>query len=450
MAALSHLLPWGEFKTYTVILSHADPESLRARVNQSEIREAAGCSLRTVRNHIARFRDLDLIRVWRGPEGANYYRFNLPLPDKVVEAIRARITEFGIEPVRPRARKRPSLMHVPATVATTALDVDTEPAAEPLENLHSGQAACTAGSQPCTSQENQTITEQTGLESPDELVSDNIPESPEPPGLLLDPEISIALDDLERRSGRNTTVRFLEFLGYVGPPLASDQRIIIDRDGLLAYLLEQEANSVSCFCELVQDFATSPPDDLPPAIDLPMSTPISMYMHRELEGHFRGKQWLEQFVPRKDPDGGLLSDDEIRRSMLEFMKQNGLHSLDDVIALAVEKDKEVVKKPNVRPLFAGEPPVELRPGELSCNAILENFVNNEASWQEEVDVCEDEMSLVAHCLAKFDREHAHIGDSVVKARQRGVIVNALVIVGRQNPAVVGYQPEAGDVNEIKT
>ncbi len=449
VAALSHLLSWGEFKTYTVILSHADPVTLRARVNQSEIRDASGCSLRTARNHISRFRDLDLIRVWRGPEGANYYQFKFPWPDKVVEAIQCRITEFGTEPVRLRARKKPSIVHMPVTVATTALDVDTEPNAEPPEKMHSDRAAFTAGSQQCTSREAQIIREQTGRESPDELVSDNIPESQEPPDLLLDHEISVVLDGLERRSDRNTTARFLEFLGYVGPQLASDRRIVIDRDGLLDYLAEQNANSISRFGGLVQDFAASPPDDLPPAIDLPMSTPISMYMHRELEGHFRGKQWLEQFVPRKDPDGGLLSDDEIRRSLLGFMKQNGLHSLDEVIALAVEKDKEAAKKPNVRPLFAGEPPVELRPGELSCNAILENFVNNEASWLNEVDVREDEMSLIAHCLEKFDREHAHIGDSVVKARQRGVIVNALVIVGRQNPAVVGYQPEAGDVNESR-
>src|SRR5208283_2986145 len=204
---------------------------------------------------------------------------------------------------------------------------------------------------------------------------------------------------------RNTTARFLEFLGYVGPQLASDQKIVIDRAGLLAYLLEQSANSVSRFGELVQDFATSPPDDLPPAIDLPMSTPISMYMHRKLEGHFLGKQWLEQFVPRKDPDGGLLSDDDIRRSLLGFMKQNGLHSLDDVIAMALEKDKEAAKTPNVRPIFAGEPAVELRPGELSCNAILESVVNKDASWPEEVVVREDEMRLFAHCQAKFDREH---------------------------------------------
>ncbi len=87
--------------------------------------------------------------------------------------------------------------------------------------------------------------------TPDESVADTIRPvsiSSEP---TLDPQISSLLDSLEKRTVRNTVCRFLESLRFVEPQLAMDQKIVVDRESLLAYLAEHDANSIDEICGTV-------------------------------------------------------------------------------------------------------------------------------------------------------------------------------------------------------
>jgi len=383
-----------------VVLLYADPKTLTASINQTDIANTSGCSLRTVKKHLTRLRDMQLLRTWRGPEGRNFYRINLPLPADVVRTIQSRIPHFGIEPVQPRKREK-----------TRAAKIPGEGSAAPERN---------AGSDPqCHSSSVDTNLGTTGL----------------------DPQISAALDDLECRGSWNTVARFLSYIGLAGPKLASDQGIKADRQALFNYLEERNANSITRLGELVEDFAASSADFQPPCIDLPMSEPFSIHIHRKLSHYPLGEQWLRKTVDTKDPDGVLLPERQVRVKLYDFMKQNGLHTLEDVIGLAIQKHNEAVNTPKAGQATPGTRVFDLLPGEMTCDAIMTKLVDDDPSWSAEVVVTEDEMGLFGHCQAKYDREHAHIRTTLTKVRQRHTVVNALVIVGRQHPELVGYSPD---------
>lgn len=264
---------------------------------------------------------------------------------------------------------------------------------------------------------------------------------------LLDPEIALVLDGIEGSACRKSLVGFLTDLGLVSPRIASDQKIHVDRDGLLPYLLVQDANCLSRFCELVDNYAGSTPDAATPSIDVPSTESLNVYLHRRLDRYGLGEQWLRQAVPRKDQDGALLSDHEVRLSLLRFMREQKLSTVEDVVALAIKMHTAERAMPTSTH-HAGETPlIELRPGELSCQTIMETFVTDDPSWSEDVEVREDEINLFYHCQAKFDREYAHVTYSLDKARQRRAVLNALVIIGRRNPDLVGYQFREGEVGE---
>jgi DNA-binding transcriptional ArsR family regulator len=183
IAAISHLLSWREFRTYTLILSGMDQNTSLVRVNQDEISEASGYSLSTIKRHIEAFRSLGLMRIWRGPGGSNYYRVILPLTGEVVQAVRDRIPEYGMEPKRHQRKK--------ASVETIL--------------INNSQME-----QPMAAQE---VTEENTLEP----ITEAIPTGPASSEPALDAEITALLGALERRTVRNNTCHFLESLGFLGP-----------------------------------------------------------------------------------------------------------------------------------------------------------------------------------------------------------------------------------------
>ncbi len=272
----------------------------------------------------------------------------------------------------------------------------------------------------------------------------------EPIAAQLDPEISAVLDNLERNGRRNTTTRFLTASGFSGLQLASDEKIVIDRDGLLAFLLDRNANSLERFCELLDTFAGSAQEKMLPSIDVPMSEPITMHLHRRLDQYPLGLQWLWDMVPKKDEDGLSLPDVIVRRLLLHFMKQNQLQTLDDVSEVAAKKHKEEIERCTAPPQVLHAPQLELRPQELSCKSIMDRFQDQDRFRPGEINLNElsdEEMALFCHCQAKFEREHANMVNGLQKTIQRNAIVKILMIVGRQNPELVGYRPERGDICE---
>jgi len=229
------------------------------------------------------------------------------LTDEVVQAVQERIPEFGQEPQR-RQRKR-----LPAESATTIV----------LQNEGS-------------------ITDPIIPEEVIPVIQDTLPTTPTSLGPALDPEISALLGDLERRPVRNAAINFLASLGFVEPQLSLEQKTIVDREGLLAYLLEHDANSVTRFCGLIQSYTEASDREQLPYIDVPIMDPITLYIYRKLDLYPCGIQWLRKVVAWKDINGSSLTNREIRQNLFNFMKENGIMTFDAVIAMAKEKHCEIV------------------------------------------------------------------------------------------------------------
>jgi hypothetical protein len=207
---------------------------------------------------------LDLIRKWRGPMGSNYYDFVLPLSDTVVEKIREHLPTFGREVESAAKRKRGSKKAPKDAVLSAEYEQEAPFAHDEFQGIPDEE-------QPCISKEGGPTSEQ---ETAQEVTLDTLPEIPVSSGPMLAPEISSLVDDLEKRTVRNTTVHFLESLGIVGPQIAMDEPIKVNREGLLAYLLEHDKNSIDSFCELIQGFDVQ--RHRLPHIDVPSNFPIPM------------------------------------------------------------------------------------------------------------------------------------------------------------------------------
>ncbi|MBM3299077.1 MAG: hypothetical protein FJY85_03885, partial [Deltaproteobacteria bacterium] len=180
ITAVSRLLSWPEFWTYTLLLSRRDPRTLLTRINQDVLSATTGYSTRSIKRHLDKLRSLKLIDFWRGPEGANFYRFSLPLLDATVQVIREHLPDFGVEPRQRRKRVRA----IENTVAYVS-PADRVMVEQPLP-----------ADRGVTDMSNQS----------------SVPREPS-----LDPEISALLDSLENKNARNTAVRFLTSLGLVKP-----------------------------------------------------------------------------------------------------------------------------------------------------------------------------------------------------------------------------------------
>ena len=161
-----------------------------------------------------------------------------------------------------------------------------------------------------------------------------------------------SLDAIEKGTVRNSVCRFLEYLGVVGPQLAMDEEIVVDRESLLTHLIEHDANSIDGFAGLHRIFAES--SQQLPYIDVPESSPISLHHHHKLDLHLCGSQWLRKMVKMTNGDGILLTDREIRQNLFDFMKENGLKTFDEVVKLCKSKHDEIVAAKRNQPHVAPE------------------------------------------------------------------------------------------------
>jgi DNA-binding MarR family transcriptional regulator len=329
MAGLSHILSWGEFQVYTMLLYERDPLTSRIRMNQTEIGKTIGYDTSMIKGFVAKLRDLSLIRKWRSQAG-NYYELVFPLPETLVGKVRESIPAFGRELELSTKRKKKKVLADKSSDSksvSTALEQDAPPEDNPITDEKSGNPR-----EICDAPEH-------GLSRG--ITSEPIGKGSYSGEAAFDPQISRLLDQLERGTVRNTVCRFLEYLGFLAPQLALDQEITVDRSGLLAYLIERDANTITTFCELVEDFRKSAPKSAP-YIDVPLTYPITLRIHHKLDLFPCGSQWLRQVIRVRNDDGILLSDQEVRQNLYVFMLEHGLKTFDEVITMAKSKHYEIV------------------------------------------------------------------------------------------------------------
>lgn len=438
---LAGILPPKKLSVLRSLMKFLQHDTLKSTATREQIRSDTGLGLSTIYRYIREFIKIGLLKQWRGPFDKKqcYYKLNLPVTSSVLE--------FYAH--SPRKAREQSSKQV-------------------LESLVHHEAGPERGGHVSHEEveERSTALSSCQVDHPDEtenLVAGEIPivqdEGPGPAcagptAAQLHPDISAVMDKLERTCQRTDAADFLTVMEFLEPQLSCDEKIVIDREKLLAFLLDRDANSPEEFCGLVGEYTSSAQENMPPRIDLPMSEPITRYVYRNLDHEYPlGVQWLWKGVPQWDSDWSPIPDLEIRRFLLQFMKENRLRNLDELAQrVAEEHNKESQRRRGAaeirhEPESEPAPERELMPGELSCKAILRRFADYDPSWSEEVLVSEDEMDLYQNCQAKFDREHAHIADSKFKSIQRKAMVKVLMIAGRQNPELVGYQPERGDVCE---
>jgi hypothetical protein len=332
---LAQVLPANRLKVLCALIEHLEMGTLKSDATQKQIKEMTGLSFKTIQRYIKQFRDVGLLKQWRGKYELKqcFYRLNLPVTEEILE--------FYVQSNRGKAA-----------------DI-VQPVEEDDGQLHQlAPSAALSGSTPtCLAGTN----DRKGFGSGDGLDDSDVPHSAadiqavpvstcgsaatvEQAAINSDrlaPEVGAVIDKLEQAQNLNTTGQFLTSVGLIPPQIASDERIEIDRDGLFQFLKERGSNSISGFTRLVKDFSESPPKDLPPRIDLKVSNEILLGIHYRLERHALGNQWLLRTITSQYPDVHFRSEQDVRRALLDFMAKNGLRTLDDLIALAMEKDAAI-------------------------------------------------------------------------------------------------------------
>ena len=99
----------------------------------------------------------------------------------------------------------------------------------------------------------------------------------------LDPRI-VQILDLKAKEEGNIIVKFLRHLGLCRTNSFGTVRI--DRDRLLAYLVERDANSVQGFSRLLEEFRASP------QIEFPSDEDLQIDLHNDFFHYPYGARWF--------------------------------------------------------------------------------------------------------------------------------------------------------------
>ena len=165
----------------------------------------------------------------------------------------------------------------------------------------------------------------------------------------LDPRIAQILD-LKAKDISNVIVKFLIRQGVCR--IGSLGKILIDRDRLLSYLLERDANTLDGFTGLLTEFKAAPYIALPPDDDLQLE------LHHNFFDYPFGARWFWEQCSMKDDEGFLLSEGGFGANLLAFMAQHGLESLQDVVRRVAEIHEELRPRnsvsagPDPQPFFS--------------------------------------------------------------------------------------------------
>jgi hypothetical protein len=160
-----------------------------------------------------------------------------------------------------------------------------------------------------------------------------VPETETEP--MLDPRIAQVLD-LKATDSNGVIVKFLKRhgLGHIN----SFGTVRINRERLLGYLLERDANSLEVFSRLLAEFKASPERDLPPDEDLQID------LHNDFFHYPYGASWFWEKCRVKDDNGFVLPEGGFGANVLAFMQEHGLKCFDDIVQKVAQMHEELRPK----------------------------------------------------------------------------------------------------------
>lgn len=154
----------------------------------------------------------------------------------------------------------------------------------------------------------------------------------------LDPRIAQILDLKARQGDDNVITRFLAQHGFTCTDCSDASGI--HTDGLLAYLIEQDANTLESFSALLAEFRAIPRIVIPPDEDL------TLYLHNNFFDYPYGAQWFWEECRTKDDNGLILSDNRFEANVLAFMVKYRLPCIDDVIRRVAQEHEARRPRPS--------------------------------------------------------------------------------------------------------
>jgi len=452
--------------------------------SQKVIAEEAGCGVRSVRGYIQKFKDLGLIRKWRGPRGGNYYKFMPATLEDGADATEKDARSRGPLSRRPEAgnkRRRRSDTNndrssqeachdekegtaqegLPIHQSDIGTDGKVRPIAENPKAL-----ACPESAGVRDSATNRESNETPALSAGSSQESPEVASANAPVALGIDLGIQQVVNDVVSGKCKRShpTAQFLEFTGALRYEPQKDQNggsAQIDWNMLNIYLNENNANSMERFSVLLQNFRKSRSLHSDAGSELPFKEPISLHLRNRLDQHLRGQMWLEEqrALVTKDGDGTRIPEKHIQANLQRFMKEHGFRSLDELIARAKEEHEKRVaairdaKVIDRGPFTAtaqgnaderGNAPHEKETGDhhvtdLSCEEIMINHLDPDRHRNDAVFCAPEETALYLYCSRKFGREYGHL-----TAKQEGLVrnmtINGMMELGRKDPRLVGFVP----------
>jgi hypothetical protein len=149
----------------------------------------------------------------------------------------------------------------------------------------------------------------------------------------LDPAIAQILDLKAKEGSGNVIMEFLTQRGFIRT--GSLDGIQIDRDRLLACLLDRDANNVKGFSSLLAEFKAGPKIVLPPDEDLKLD------LHTNFFDYPYGAQWFWEKCRTVDDNGLILNDKRFAANVGAFMAQYGLMSVKDIVRKVAQMNEEL-------------------------------------------------------------------------------------------------------------
>ncbi|GEM_PF-4721032 len=490
LLVLAGIMPPKKLSVLRSLMKFLQPDTLKSTATREQIRNDTGLGLSTIYRYIREFIAIGLLNQWRGPFDKKqcYYRLNLPVASSVLEFYARSPRKTATESSEQVAgslvhhevgpERRAHVSHQEVAERSTTLSSCQVDHPDEAENLSAGEIPILQDEGPGPACTGSTAAQ-------------------------LHPDISAVMDKLERTCQRTDAADFLTVMGFLEPQLSSDEKIVIDRKGLLALLLDRNANFPDGFCKLVAEeqnkarerWRAAPTPYVPKWEVMPEPAPVSELELRpgELPCNAVRERWMDAYFS----DEVVGSEEEaILRHCQEKFDREYAHVTDSkfktrereaIVSELVFVGKKYPALVGYQPkrgatalssgqtdnpdkpehLTEGEIPVlqgkgsaspcavptfpqldlDLTPGELNCDAILDRFAYYYRSGCEDVIGSDEEEDLYRRCQVKVDREYGQMTSSRSKTFTREGIIELLMPIARRNPALVGYQPRRGDVGE---
>lgn len=317
LLSLARVMPAGKHSVLLALLRFLQADSLKSTATRKEIKECTGLGYRTIYTFIKEFETCGLLRQWRGPFSIKqkFYKIILPASDRVLEFYKNNKRSVSPALNEEEPAESPPSEPIDRVDTSPAQDANATPEANavniiPLQDVDMTQIPTLDPFAPAA-----------GIET-------------EP---ALDPRIAQVLD-LKATEDGNVIVQFLKRQGLCRTN--SFGSIHIDGDGLLRYLLEEDANDLAGFSRLLAEFKAGP------QIDQSTDEDLQIDLHNSFFDFPYGAQWFWQCCPTKDDNGFLLREGGFGVNVVTFMTQHGLKCFDDIVKKVAAIHEELRPKPS--------------------------------------------------------------------------------------------------------